>query len=166
MRTLNDREAKEVLIYFEEAAKWAEKSLCLRAQCGAVIVKNGKVIAGGCNSPPKNDPRLRTCLAEYEIPSGFRHDRTCCIHAEQRATKDAYTNGQDTAGAAIYFTRINSDKKREPSYRLCCTICSRAVLDAGIVEFFLEWNDGTVRSYPTDEFNRLSYEYKTPVKPS
>lgn len=164
MKILNDQEAEEARKYFEEAGKIAESSLCLRAQCGSVIVKDGRVVGTGFNSPPQNDPNLRTCLNEYDIPANFRHDRTCCIHAEQRAIVDARARNEEIKGSAIYFTRIEEDKKRAPSHRLCCTICSRAVLDAGIAEFLLEWEDGSIRSWPTDEFDKLSFENKTPLK--
>lgn len=162
MRILEGQEQQDAIKLIEEAAKVAAQSLCSRAHCGAVIIKDGQVIGQGFNSPPQNDPSLRTCLDEYNIPAGFRHDRTCCIHAEQRAIADAKTRGQDTSGANIYFTRVNNDGVREKSYRIVCTICSRAVLDSGIKEFILEWEDGSVRSYGAKEFNDLSYEYKTP----
>lgn len=163
MRQFNEQEKAESLKFFEAAAKIAEKSLCLRAQCGSVIVKNGQIIGEGYNSPPQNDAKFRICLQEYDIPAGFRHDRTCCIHAEQRAITDALKQGKDIKGAQIYFTRIGKGKKRVPSHRLCCTICSRAVLDAGISEFILEWEDGTIRSWTADEFDKLSYQYNTPI---
>ena len=81
MRILTGEEEKEALPWFKKAAEVARQSLCLRAKCGAVIVKNGKIIGQGFNSPPQNGPKFRTCLNEYDIPAGFRHDRTCCIHA-------------------------------------------------------------------------------------
>ena len=164
MKILSETESQNAMKFIMEAAKVAEESLCLRANCGAVIVKDGNVIGRGFNSPPQNNPKFRTCAQEYDIPVGFRHDRTCCIHAEQRAIVDAIKKGNDTQGATIYFTNIDHSKKPIKSYRLCCTICSRAVLDAGISEFVLQWEDDTVRSWPTDEFNSLSYEYKTPIK--
>jgi len=163
MKILFGSEAKKAEKFFEEAEKEAKLSLCLRAHCGAVIVKDDKVIGRGFNSPPKNNSQFRTCLQEYDIPAGFRHDRTCCIHAEQRAIENARSRGHKTERASIYFTRLDENQKRTPSNRLCCTICSRAVLDASISEFILEWEDGTVRTWPADEFNKLSHEYKTPI---
>lgn len=164
MRILEGKEKQEAIKFLEEAARVAAGSLCLRAQCGSVIVKDEKVIGRGHNSPPQDNPDFRTCSCEYDIPTGFRHDRTCCIHAEQRAIIDAVKNRNDARGSQIFFTRIDENKNRVPSHRLCCTICSRAVLDAGISEFILEWEDGTTRAWSADEFDRLSYEYKTPIK--
>ncbi|MBI2609564.1 hypothetical protein HYW53_00100 [Candidatus Giovannonibacteria bacterium] len=147
--------------WFNETARVAANSLCLRAKCGAVIVKYGKIIGEGFNSPPQNNPELRTCLNEYEIPAGFRHDRTCCIHAEQRAIQDAIKKRNDMESATIYFVCVDENGDKVKATALKCTICSRAALEAGIREFALCFEDG-IRIYPTDEFNRISYEYKTP----
>ncbi len=161
MKHLNENESKEALKWIDLAAEVANQSPCLRAHCGAVIVKDVKVIGKGFNSPPQNNPEFRTCLNEYDIPAGFRHDRTCCIHAEQRAITDAIRQGHDTKGAKIYFVRTDESGNKLNASRLVCTICSRAVLDAGIVEFILYWEDG-IRSYNTKEFNEGSYAYMTP----
>lgn len=163
MRILRDiEEEKEALRWFDEAATAAANSLCLRAKCGSVIVKNGKIIGKGFNSPPQNRTENRRCLNEYEIPGGFRHDRTCCIHAEQRAIEDAVRHGRDTSSARIYFVALDENGSKIKAKDLKCTICSRAVLDAGISEFALYCED-SVRVYDSVEFDRLSYAYKTPL---
>jgi deoxycytidylate deaminase len=154
---------REELEWFGRAAKLAEQSICLRARCAAVIVKNDRVIGAGANGPPQDNPEYRTCLAEYDIPAGFRHDRTCCIHAEQRAIAAALRNGGDLFGARIYFVNIGKQNEKIFATDLKCTICSRAVLDVGITEFALYTVEG-VKIYPADEFNWLSYEFKTPKK--
>lgn len=163
MRILKGPEAQDALKFFEETAKVAQKSLCLRALCGSVIVKDGRIVAAGFNSPPQNDPSLRTCLNEYDIPAGFRHDRTCCIHAEQRAIADAREKGIDISGEKIYFIAVDIKGEKLFASDMKCTICSRAVLDAGLSEFVFYCADG-IRVYDPAEVDRLSYEYKTPKK--
>ena len=49
MRLLQGEEEKEALRWFDEAAKVAADSLCLRAKCGSVVVKDGKIIGAGVN---------------------------------------------------------------------------------------------------------------------
>lgn len=144
MRILTGKEEKEALKWFDKATELAGQSLCLRVHFGAVIVKDDKIIGAGFNSPPQNDPEYRTCLNEYDIPAGFRHDRTCCIHAEQRAILDAIKNGkeQEIKGARIYAISIDNDGNKIKAKDVKCTICSREVLDAGISEFALYFEDG------------------------
>src|SRR4051812_41818437 len=107
MQVLTDDRGAEALTWLDEAARIATNALCLRAHCGAVIVKNGTLIGQGFNSPPGNKSDPNRCLAEYDIPAGFRHDRTCCIHAEQRAIADAIKSGHDLYGSSMYFVRVN-----------------------------------------------------------
>ena len=126
-------------------------------------MKNGKLISEGFNSPPQNKLELSTCLNEYDIPLGFRHDRTCCIHAEQRAIQNAMKAGQDTNGAKIYFIAIDDKGNKIMATDMKCTICSRAVLDAGIKEFIFFCREG-IRSYNPEEVDKLSYQYKTALK--
>ncbi len=161
MHILEGTEAQEAKKWFEEAAGMARQSLCLRRKCGSVIVKSGRIIGRGFNAPPQNNPKFRTCLNEYNIPAGFRHDRTCCIHAEQRAIADAREHGEDTREARIYFADVDTDGIIQRANDAKCTICSRTVLDAGIAEFALNADEG-VHIYSAQEFNELSYQYKTP----
>jgi len=63
--------------YFMEIAKVVKKrSTCLRRQVGAVLVKDKRIIATGCNGAPSG---LEHCLeigclrAQLKVPSGERH---------------------------------------------------------------------------------------------
>jgi deoxycytidylate deaminase len=161
MRILEGQEAQEALMWLERTAEAASRSLCHRALCGSVIVKDGELLAEGFNSPPQNKDLYRTCLKEYDIPAGFRHDRTCCIHAEQRAIENAMRAGKDVVGSRIYFVAIDREGNKIMATDMKCTICSRAVLDAGIAEFAFYTAEG-VRVYEPAEVDALSYEYKTP----
>lgn len=161
MCILEGREAQEALAWFDKTAEAASRSLCHRALCGSIIVKDGELLAEGFNSPPRNRDEYRTCLNEYDIPAGFRHDRTCCIHAEQRAIENALKAGRDVAGSRIYFVAIDREGNKIMATDMKCTICSRAVLDAGIAEFAFYTAEG-VRVYEPAEVDALSYEHKTP----
>jgi deoxycytidylate deaminase len=163
MRTLEGREAQEAQRWFAKAAEVASRSLCRRALCGSIIVKDGELLAEGFNSPPQHKDEYRTCLNEYDIPAGFRHDRTCCIHAEQRAIENAMRLGKDVAGSRIYFVAVDAEGNKISATDIKCTICSRAVLDAGIAEFAFNTAAG-VRVYEPAEVDVLSYGYKTPLR--
>lgn len=158
MRYLEGSEEKEGFSFLDAAAEEARKSTCLRAHCGTVIVKNDEIIGRGYNSPPLNSEENRTCLNEYDLPKNWRYDRTCCMHAEERAVMDAIRNKSDRIiGSRLYFVRINEEGKRKASGQPYCTICGRMALDAGITEFVL-WHEAGICVYDTAEYDRLSFK--------
>lgn len=162
MKYLQDTEEQRAIEWMNEAAKVAEKALCLKAKCGTVIVKDGNIIGQGYNAPPLDDDKNRTCLDEYDFSGKPKYDHTCCMHAEWRAVLDAMKqNSEQLEGSQLYFTRIDEDGNIKKSGEPYCTICSRFALDVGIAEFLL-WHDKGICSYPTDEYNKLSYAYRDP----
>ncbi len=157
MEYLRGQQEKEAVHWINEAAEIAKKALCLRAKCGAVVVKDGRVIGGGYNAPPLDDLKNGTCLNEYQLPQKFKYDRTCCMHAEWRAIIDALKNNPEKIkGSTLYFTRINEDVKQWG--KSFCTVCSRMILDVGIKEVVLPQEKGLCL-YEAEEYNRASYEY-------
>lgn len=162
MKYLQDTEEQEAKRWMEEAAKVAQEALCLRAKCGTVIVKGGNIIGRGYNAPPLDDVAYRICLDEYDFSGKPKYDHTCCMHAEWRAILDAMRNAPaQLSGSRLYFTRVDAEGKVKKSGEPYCTVCSRLALDAGIGEFHL-WHGEGICSYPTDEYNRLSYAYTRP----
>lgn len=158
MRFLTSQEELEGMIFLDNAARMAQQATCLRAHCGAVIVKNGKIIGEGFNSPPLNQESHRTCSQEYELPQNWRYDRTCCMHAEWRAILDALKRNPDKiAGSRLYFVRVDQEGNKKHSGQPYCTICSRMALDSGIAEFVL-WHDQGICVYETGEYDRLSFK--------
>lgn len=137
----------------------AKQSTCTRSKCGSIIVKDGEIIGTWYNSPPRNNQSQRRC--SYE--KGWYHnkvtDKTCCIHAEQRAIFDALiSNSQKIVGSRLYFVRLNENNLPKLSWKPYCTICSKSALDVWIWEFALYTGD-TFTIYDTDEYNKLSFLY-------
>ena len=142
-----------------QAAEVAKFALCLRAKCGTVIVNNDEIIAFGYNAPPLDKKEDRICLQEFG-PGKPKYDKTCCMHAEWRAIMDALKrNPEKIKGSRLYFTRVDEQGNIKKSGKPLCTVCSRLALDSGISEFLL-WHDEGICAYPTDEYNRLSYQYE------
>lgn len=124
--------------YMNEAYKQAEKSSCSRNKVGAVIVKNGAVVAQGYNNVTGGvrDCRELGCLRdELHIPHGERREICRAICAEQVAITEAARNGISLDGGTAYVTT-------HP-----CFICSKMLASAGIREIIYA-ND-----YP-DEFSK------------
>lgn len=160
MRLMTGTEERESAAFMEEAAMEAAKSTCLEARCGSIIAKNGKVIGRGFNSPPGNLESQRRCNARKSEYAERVTDKTCCMHAEQRAIMDALrSHPGDVAGARLYFTRINAGGALIRSGKPYCTICSKMALDSGISEFVL-WHDDGICAYGTEEYNGLSFRYR------
>ncbi len=86
----------------------AERSTCLRAKVGAVIVRERSILATGYNGAPAGFPHCTDvgCLIyESRTPAG-EVELNCyrSIHAEMNAISQAAKNGVMIAGADIYVT--------------------------------------------------------------
>jgi dCMP deaminase len=93
----------------------SKRSTCLRAQVGAIIVKDKRILTTGYNGAPKGLPH---CLDEgCEMVSGH------CVrslHAEQNAILQAALYGVPLEGSTIYTTH-------QP-----CVICAKMIINAGL----------------------------------
>lgn len=160
----NLKEKPEAVQWMQRAAEVAKKALCHKAKCGTVIIRDGEIIGEGYNAPPLDKEENRTCHEEFG-PGKPKYDRTCCMHAEWRAIKDALRKNSDKIqGSRLYFVRVDDNGNIKKSGDPYCTVCSRMALDAGIGHFLL-WRDEGICEYPTDEYDRLSYRYIHKVTP-
>ncbi len=148
--------------FFDAAAEVAEKSLCLRDKCGAVIVFRGRVIATGYNAPPNDDIANRKCLCDFPTVNRKKPKSSClcCDHAEVRAIlnmiKDA--GRRKFEGMTLYFTRIDKNGVIETSGEPYCTECARFALHNGISFWVLNHDTGP-RLYTAQEYYDISYDF-------
>ena len=147
--------------FLTACAKLAARATCLRSRCGSVLVdKDGEVVGEGFNSPAGNLESQRRCLANKDLLHRKVTDKTCCVHAEQRAVTDALRRHPDKVpGSTLYFIRLGPDGRPSRAGEPYCTACSKAALDAGVATFVLWHVDGPT-AYGTDEYNLLSYGYQ------
>jgi len=161
MRFLKGKEEKEALEFILKAAELAKKATCERSKCGANIVSNGVIIGEGYNSPPGGYEEQRRCSNSKSDYHPKVTDKTCCIHAEQRAIIDALINNSDKLfGSRLYFIRLDEDDVPSKAGNPYCTICSKMVVDVGIQEFVL-WHEKGICVYDSQEYNDLSYAYES-----
>lgn len=159
MQYLTNNEEQAALLFLEKAAEVAKSATCERAQCGSVIVKDGEIIGSGFNSPPGEHESQRRCACEKSSYDQKVTDKTCCVHAEQRAIMDALRHNPDKlAGSRLYFIRLDDDGKMTRAGMPYCTICSKMALDVGIAEFVL-WQERGVAVFDTVEYNDLSFAF-------
>jgi deoxycytidylate deaminase len=160
MRLLSGSEEKEAMKYIDEAARVAQNSGCDRKKCGSIIVKDGKIISEAFNGPPGNLESQRRCSNSKDTYHNKLTDKSCCIHAEERAIIIALrTHPEKIIGSRLYFTRLDESGENEPAGRPWCTLCSKMALEAGIKEFVL-WHKDGITVYDTEEYNTLSFQYR------
>lgn len=98
-------------LYMSIAEMVANKSRCKRSKVGAVVVKNGNIIAFGWNG----------------MPAGYDNECECAgvtrpevVHAEANALMKCAKSTESTEGATMYITHSP------------CWECSKLILSAGI----------------------------------
>jgi deoxycytidylate deaminase len=159
MKYVNEKEEKQALIFINKAAEIAINSTCERAKCGSIIVKNEEIIGNGFNSPPGNIENQRRCSYAKESYNKKVTDKTCCVHAEQRAIMDALRrNKEKLLGSILYFIRLDKNGNPSNAGKPYCTICSKMVLDSGIKEFVL-FEKNRIVVYDTEEYNKISFRF-------
>jgi len=150
---------KEIEAFLQLALEEAHKATCTRSKVGAIIVKNGTVIGRGFNSPPGNLETQRRCERKAELKPGFKSDKSCCVHAEQRAILDAVKHNPDELqGADMYLARLTGDGRQKEFSKPYCTICSKLIVDVGIRETIRSKPEGIV-VYEAEEYNDESFAY-------
>ena len=143
---------------FKLCIQEAMKSPCFRAKSGSVIVKSGALLGQGFNGPPTG-VTLERCLKD-DLPSDFKSDKTCCVHAEQRAIMDALSrNPELLPGSRLYFLRLDQKNIMQLAGKPYCTICTKMALDVGISEFVL-WHHEGIAVYDPVEYNELSFAFR------
>ena len=160
MKYLFGEEEREAIKFLLLCAKVALDGTCERSKCGSVVVKDGKIIGTGSNTPPGGLESQRRCTNDKRSYHFKVTDKTCCTHAEQRSISDAMLrNPGKHIGATIYFIRLGEDNKLSKAGDPYCTICSKRALDEGLTKFIL-WHEAGVVEYDTDEYHSLSYDFK------
>lgn len=135
----------------------AKNSTCHRSKCGSIILSTkGEIIGVGYNSMPCYEEA--SCFKDG-LAADFKSDKTCCVHAEQRAIMYALANhSEDIKGSLLLFIRLDENDSPKRSGEPYCTICSKMALDAGIERFAL-WHKEGWTAYETNYYNKISFEY-------
>lgn len=104
----------------EVAEIFAHRSTCSRAHVGAVIAKDGRILATGYNGAPAGMPH---CSHE-----GDRSDAGCktAVHAEANAIAFAARHGVSLDGSELYTTLSP------------CLGCSQIIINSGIIRAYIK----------------------------
>lgn len=98
--------------YLRMALEWRKLSHCNRKQVGAIIVKNGMIIADGYNGTPSGFPNA------CENDQGETH--WYVLHAEANAITKVARSNNSAEDATLYITLSP------------CRDCAKMILQAGI----------------------------------
>jgi dCMP deaminase len=108
----------------------AERSTCLRAKVGAVIVRDKNILATGYNGSPAGLPHCLDvgCLVYRSTTPSGEIEENCfrTIHAEINAIAQAAKIGHDTPAAEIYTTHTP------------CIHCFKVLVNTGIKRIVYE----------------------------
>lgn len=97
------------------AKLFGELSYCTKAKVGAVIAKEGRILATGYNGTVSGHDNC----CEIEI-DGVLKTSPFTVHAEQNVISYCAKNGISTDGATIYITLSP------------CQLCAKLIVQAGI----------------------------------
>ena len=113
----------------------AQRSTCLRAIAGAIVVKNDAIISQGYSGSPRGEPNCNDMgVCERDrlcIEPGKNYEICRSLHAEMNCIINAARNGVSVLDGDMYtyFERLDGQKKKHGSP---CLICSRMIKNAGI----------------------------------
>jgi dCMP deaminase len=130
----------------------AERSTCLRAKVGAVIVRDKNILATGYNGAPAGLPHCTDvgCLIYRSTTPSGDVEENCfrCIHAEMNAIAQAAKNGASIRDAAVYVTHTP------------CIQCLKVLINTGIKRIVY---DKPYKLHTLDELLRFSDVTMDPV---
>ncbi len=132
METLARRD--KINYYLDLAEAVSQRCTCLRRHYGAVIVKEDEVISTGYVGAPRgraNCTDLGYCLrTKLGVPRGERYELCRSVHAEANAIISA--SRRDMLGAALYLVGKEVSTGEYVENTICCSMCKRLVINAGI----------------------------------
>jgi dCMP deaminase len=107
-------------IFMNLATDLALRSHCVKAQVGAVLVKDTRIISIGYNGPPAGTHNCDEEWPETGCPRDSKNSCSLALHAEENAILYAVKNGASLEGATLYLTLSP------------CLACARIIYSSGI----------------------------------
>jgi dCMP deaminase len=126
-------------IYMHLAVDLSARSHCVRAQVGAVLTKDTRIISIGYNGPPAG---THNCDEEWPDTGCARDSRGSCslaLHAEENAILYATKNGSNLEGSTLYTTLSP------------CIACARLILSSGIKNVIFKDSYAEYKGLESDE---------------
>lgn len=126
-------------IYMNLATDLAQRSHCVKAQVGAVLTKDTRIISIGYNGPPAGTHNCDEEFPEHGCPRDSKNSCSLALHAEENAILYAVRNGATLAGATLYLTLSP------------CISCARLIYSSGIKKVWFKNSYAEYKGLPSDE---------------
>jgi dCMP deaminase len=111
-------------IYMDLAENLAKRSHCVRAQVGAVLTKDTRIVSLGYNGPPAGTHNCDEVWPGEGCPKDSKGSCSLALHAEQNAILYASKNNVTIEGATLYVTLSP------------CISCARVIFTTGIKKVY------------------------------
>ena len=126
-------------IYMELAENLSVKSHCVKAQVGAVLTKDTRIISLGYNGPPAGTYNCDEVWPKEGCPRDSKGSCSLALHAEQNAILYASKNNVAVEGSTLYVTLSP------------CIACARVIFTVGIKKVFFKYSYAKYKGIPVDE---------------
>ena len=126
-------------IYMDLARNLAQKSHCVRAQVGAVLTKETRIVSLGYNGPPAGTHNCDVEWPKHGCPKDSKGSCSLALHAEQNAILYASKNNVSMDGSTLYVTLSP------------CISCARVIYTMGIKKVIYLDSYAKYKGLPTDE---------------
>ena len=126
-------------IFMNLASDLALRSHCVKAQVGAVLTKDTRIISIGYNGPPAGTHNCDEEWPETGCPRDSKNSCSLALHAEENAILYAVKNGASLEGATLYLTLSP------------CLPCARIIYSSGIKKVWFKGSYAEYKGLPFDE---------------
>src|SRR5471030_3082252 len=113
-------------IFMNLATDLAKRSHCVKAQVGAVLTKDTRIISLGYNGPPAGTHNCDEEWPETGCPRDSKGSCSLALHAEQNAILYASKNGANLEVATLYVTLSP------------CIPCAHLIYSAGVKKVYFD----------------------------
>lgn len=117
----------------------AKRSHCIKAQVGAVLVKDTRIISIGYNGPPAGTHNCDEEWPEHGCPRDSKGSCSLALHAEENAILFAVKNGAQLEGATLYTTLSP------------CLSCARLIFSSGVKKVYYQKSYAEYKGLASDE---------------
>jgi dCMP deaminase len=126
-------------IFMNLATDLASRSHCVKAQVGAVLTKDTRIISIGYNGPPAGTHNCDEEWPESGCPRDSKNSCSLALHAEENAILYAVKNGMNLSGSTLYVTLSP------------CISCARIIYSSGIKKVLFKGSYAAYKGLPSDE---------------